>query len=94
MIYKTKEQKNHENIYTKQIFPEQKTKKSFALHHRGPIHEVSTGIWKPLISAQIVNSFGQGECTFDCQSAAHHQKMFSKFLVAVSTEALYLSFMS
>ena len=24
-------------------------------------------VWKPL-SGQIVNSFGQGKCTFDCQS--------------------------
>ena len=24
--------------------------------------------WNPLISGQIVNSFGQGKCTFDCQS--------------------------
>ena len=54
--------------HTKQIFPEQKTKKSFALHHLCPVHEVLTGIWNPLISAQIVNSFGQGKCTFDCQS--------------------------
>ena len=54
--------------HIKQIFPEQKTKKSFALHHLCPVHEVITGIWNPLISAQIVNSFGQGKCTFDCQS--------------------------
>ena len=54
--------------HTKQIFPEQKTKKSVALHHLCPVHEVLTGIWNPLISAQIVNSFGQGKCTFDCQS--------------------------
>ena len=25
-------------------------------------------IWNPLIPGQIVNSFGQGKCTFDCQS--------------------------
>ena len=54
--------------HTKQIYPEQKTKKSCALHHLCPVHEVLTGIWNPLISAQIVNSFGQGKCTFDCQS--------------------------
>ena len=30
--------------------------------------EVLTGKWNPLISGQIVNSFGQGKCTFDCQS--------------------------
>ena len=53
---------------TKRIFPEQKTKKSFLLHHVCPVHEVLTGIWNPLISGQIVNSFGQGKCTFDCQS--------------------------
>ena len=53
---------------TKWIFPEQKTKKSFLLHHVCPVHEVLTGIWNPLISGQIVNSFGQGKCTFDCQS--------------------------
>ena len=61
-------QKNKPWKHTKQIFPEQKTKKSFALHHLCPVHEVLTGIWKPLISTQIVNSFGQGKCTFDCQS--------------------------
>ena len=62
-------QKNKEPWkHTKQIFPEQRTKKSFALHHLCPVHEVLTGIWNPLISAQIVNSFGQGKCTFDFQS--------------------------
>ena len=30
--------------------------------------EVLSGIWNPIISGQIVNSFGQGKCTFDCQS--------------------------
>ena len=54
--------------HTKQVFPEQKTKTSFVLHHLWPVHEVLTGIWNPLISGQIVNSFGQGKCTFDCQS--------------------------
>ena len=54
--------------HTKQIFPEQKTKKSFALQHLCPVHEVLTGICNPLISAQIVSSFGQGKSTFDCQS--------------------------
>ena len=54
--------------HTKEIFPEQKTKKYFVLHHLCPVHEVLTGIWNPLISGQIVNSFGQGKCTFDCQS--------------------------
>ena len=62
-------QKNKEpRKHTKQIFPEQRTKKSFSLHHLCPVHEVLTGIWNPLISAQIVNSFGQGKCTFDFQS--------------------------
>ena len=61
-------QKNKPRKHTKQIFPEQKTKTSFALHHLCPVHEVLTGSWNPLISAQIVNSFGQGKCTFDCQS--------------------------
>ena len=54
--------------HTKEIFPEQKTKKYFVLHHLCPVHEILTGIWNPLISGQIVNSFGQGKCTFDCQS--------------------------
>ena len=45
--------------HTKQIFPEQKTKKSFVLHHLCPVHEVLTGIW---------NLFSQGKYTFDCQS--------------------------
>ena len=61
-------QKNKPWKHTKQIFPEQKTKKSFALHHLCPVHEVLTAIWNTLISAQIVNSFGQGKCTFDWQS--------------------------
>ena len=63
-------QKNKKTMksHTKKIFPEQKTKKSFVLHHLCPVHEVLTGIWNPLISAQIVNSFGQGTCSFDCQS--------------------------
>ena len=61
-------QKNKPWKHTKQIFPEQKTKKSFALQHLCPVHEVLTGIWNPLIFAHIVNSFGQGKCTFDCQS--------------------------
>ena len=29
------------------------------VHHLCPIHEVLTGIWNPLISGQIVNSFGE-----------------------------------
>ena len=41
----------------------------FALRNLCPVHEVLSGIWNPLISGQIVNSFGQGKCTFDCQSA-------------------------
>ena len=53
-------QKNKPWKHTKQIFPEQKTKKSFALHHLCPVHEVLTGIWNALISVQIVNSLGQG----------------------------------
>ena len=63
---KTKEQPSWINI--KQIFPEQKTKKSFALRHLCPVHEVLSGIGNPLISGQIVTLFGQGKCTFDCQS--------------------------
>ena len=66
MTYKTKEQKTMKQ--TKLIFPEQKTKKSFALHNLCPGHEVLIGIWNKLISAQIVNSFDQEKCTFDCQN--------------------------
>ena len=40
----------------------------FALRNLCPVHEVLSGNWNPLISGQIVNSFGQGKCTFDCQS--------------------------
>ena len=54
---KTKEQQPWNN--TKQIFPGQKTRKSFALRHLCLLHEVLSGIWSPL----IVNSFGQGKCT-------------------------------
>ena len=36
-------------------FPEQNTKKSFALSHLCPLQEVLNGIWNPLISGQIVN---------------------------------------
>ena len=39
---KTKEQRPWTN--TKQIFPEQKTKKSFVLRHLCPVHEVLSGI--------------------------------------------------
>ena len=39
---KTKEQRPWTN--TKQIFPEQKAKKSFALRHLCPVHEVLSGI--------------------------------------------------
>ena len=53
---------------TKKIFSEQKTKKSFALRYLCPVHEVLSGILEPLIPGQIVNSFGQGKGTFDCQS--------------------------
>ena len=49
----------------KQILSEQNTKKDFVLRHLRPVHEVLSGVWKPL-SGQIVNSFGQGKCTFDC----------------------------
>ena len=63
---KTKEQQPWNN--TKQIFPEQKTKKSFALGHLCPVDELWVEFWNPLISGEIVNSFGQGKCTFDCQS--------------------------
>ena len=62
---KTKEQQPWNN--TKQIFPEKKTKKSFALCHLCPVQKVLSGIWNPLISGQIVNLFGQGKSTFDCQ---------------------------
>ena len=64
---KTKEQKPSND--TKQISPEKKKKeKSFVLTHLGPVHKVLAGIWKPLISGQMAYSFGQGKCTFDCQS--------------------------
>ena len=32
------------------------------------VDELLTGILNTLISGQIVNSFGHGKCTFDCQS--------------------------
>ena len=63
---KTKEQQPWNN--TKQIFPEQKTKRSFVWCDLCLVREVLAGIWNPLISGQIVNSFGQEKCTFDCQS--------------------------
>ena len=59
---KTKEQQHWNN--TKQIFPEQKTKRSFALRRLCPVHEVLSGMRNPLKCGQIVNSFGQGKCTF------------------------------
>ena len=63
--FKTKEQKKHENIPSR--FSLNRKQRSLVLHHLCPVHEVLTGIWNPLISGQIVNSFGQGKCTF-CQS--------------------------
>ena len=72
---KTKEQQPWNN--TKQIFPERK-QRIFLLYvicvhilwdpGEVPVHEVLSGIKNPLISGQIVNSFGQGKCTFDCQA--------------------------
>ena len=53
---KTKEQQSWNN--NKQIFPEQKAKKSFALCHLCPVHEVLSGTGNPLISEKTVNSFG------------------------------------
>ena len=47
-------------------FPESRF--SFGLRRLCPVHKVLTGIWNPSISQQIVNSLGQGKCTFDCQS--------------------------
>ena len=47
--------------------------------------EVLTGIWNPLISGQIVNSFGQGKCTFDCQSGNLKKKYASGNLVSTSS---------
>ena len=38
-------------------------------------------VWKPL-SGQIVNSFGQGKCTFDCQS-----RNFKTMALATMSEA-------
>ena len=42
--------------YHKQIVPEQKTKKSFGLRHLCLVYKILTGILKPLISGQNVNS--------------------------------------
>ena len=53
MICNTKDQQPWNN--TKQIFPEQKTKKSFVLHHLCQVHEVLSGIWNLLIPGQIVS---------------------------------------
>ena len=57
MICKTKEQQPWNNA--KKISPEQKTKKSFALGHLCPVHELWVEFWNPLIFGEIVNSFGQ-----------------------------------
>ena len=40
------------------------------------VHEVLSGIWNPLISGQIVNSFGQGKCTFNWLLVWEFQKLF------------------
>ena len=48
-------QKNKEPWkHTKQIFPEQRTKKSFSLHHLCPVHEVLTGIWNICTNCQFI----------------------------------------
>ena len=73
--------------HTKQIFPEQKTKKSFALRHLCPVHKVLSGIWNPLISGQIVNIFGQRKSTFDCQSG-NFKNYFSVNHVSTSSSML------
>ena len=60
--HKTKEEKLWNN--SKQIFPEQKTKKVFCFSLSvSSTRRGSTVIWNPLISEQIVDSFGQGKCT-------------------------------
>ena len=64
---KTKEQQP--SRFSKQIFPEKKKKEVFCFTSSvSSVHDVVTGIWKPLIFGHIVNSFGQGKCAFDCQS--------------------------
>ena len=64
--HKTKEQKTMKQY--KADFPWTENKEASLLHLLCPVHEVLTGIWNSLISEQIVNSFGQGKCSFDCQS--------------------------
>ena len=63
-----KRTQNHETIPSGLSLNRKQRSLNFLLHHVCPVHEVLTGIWNPLISGQIVNSFGQGKCTFDCQS--------------------------
>ena len=82
MICNTKDQQPWNN--TKQIFPEQKTKKSFALGHLCPVHELWVEFWNPLLSGQIINSFGQGKCTFDCQSGNFKNYSFGNHVSARS----------
>ena len=53
--------------HTKQSFLNRK-QRSLLFYIMCPVHEVLTGIWKPLICGQIFFFFGQGKCTFDCQS--------------------------
>ena len=48
-------------------FPLTENKEVFSFTSSVSTHKVLTGIWNPLLSGQIVNSIGQGKCTFDCQ---------------------------
>ena len=66
MTYKTKEQKTMKTYQAG--FPWTENKEVFCFTSSVSSTQVLTGIWNPLISAQIINSFGQRNCTFDCQS--------------------------
>ena len=56
---------------TKQIFPEQKTKKSFALRHLCPVHEVLSGI------LESINTWTN--CQFICSGKGHIKLSVWKF---------------
>ena len=65
-MYRTQMTQSQRTTALKQYqadFPWTENKEVFALRHLCPVHEVLSGIWNPLISGQIVNSFGQGKCT-------------------------------
>ena len=64
--HKTKEQKTMTQY--QEDFPWTEKKEVICFTSSMCSTQSLAGIWNPLISGQMVNSFGQGKCSLDCQS--------------------------